>query len=69
MCPGRHFAKQEILLTVAMLISKFEIEFVEWVRVDDGKPAGREPRDDTRQAGAGGMHPDVDMKVRMTRVW
>ncbi|KAK4443538.1 cholesterol 7-alpha-monooxygenase 4 [Podospora aff. communis PSN243] len=69
MCPGRHFAKQEILLTVAMLLSKFEIEFVEWVRVDDGKPAGRAPRDDTRQAGAGGMHPDVDMKVRMTRVW
>ena len=52
-----------------MLISKFECEFVEWVRVEDGKPAERGPRDNTRYVGAGGMHPDVDMKVRMKRVW
>lgn len=29
MCPGRHLAKQEILVTMAILISKFDLELVQ----------------------------------------
>lgn len=67
-CPGRHFAKQEILLTVAILLSRFEFEFVEWVTMD-GKKSDRPPRNNSKWEGAGGLPPDVDMKVRMKRVW
>jgi len=68
-CPGRHFAKQEIMLTIAILVSKFDWEFVEWVKMDDGTPAGRPPRNDPRYTGAAGVPPDVDMKVRLKRRW
>ncbi|KAK0612182.1 cytochrome P450 [Immersiella caudata] len=68
MCPGRHFAKQEIMLTVAMLVSKFEFEFVEWVK-KDGTRSDRPPKNDSRYEASGGMPPDVDMKVRMKRIW
>lgn len=27
-CPGRHFAKRQIMLTLAMLVSRFDVEFV-----------------------------------------
>lgn len=68
MRPGRHFAKQEILLTIAMLLSGFEFEFVEWVTMD-GRESDRPPRNNPKYEGAGCMPPDGDMKVRMKRVW
>jgi len=67
-CPGRHFAKQEIMLTIAILASKFDYEFVEWVKMD-GTPSDRPPRNDTKYAGAAGVPPDVDIKVRLKRRW
>jgi cytochrome P450 len=36
MCPGRTFAKQEVLGAVAVLLLNFDIEFVEFV-----KPSGQ----------------------------
>jgi len=44
--PGRHFEKQEILLTIAMLVSRFEFEFMEWM-VLDGETAERPSKNDT----------------------
>lgn len=67
-CPGRHFAKQEIFMVVAVLLSKFDVEFVEWTMMDGAK-ADRPALDDERFAGAAGMPPDRDMKVRLTRRW
>lgn len=67
-CPGRHFAKNEIMLTVAALASKFDWEFVGWVN-KDGTEANRAPRNDPRYLGAAGVPPDVDMKVRVKRLW
>jgi hypothetical protein len=58
----------EILLKIAMLVSKFEFEFVEWVGLD-GEKSERPPKNDTRHEGAGAMPSHVDMKVRMKRIW
>ena len=66
-CPGRHFAKQEIMLTIAMLASKFEYEFVSWVDIGSGIPSDRPPINDPKYAGAAGVPPDRDMKVRVKR--
>jgi len=68
MCPGRFFAKQEIIMSLAMLIARFEIEFVEWV-MPDGSPSDRPGANDMRYAGALAMPPDRDMKVRWKRLW
>ncbi|KAI0105077.1 cytochrome P450 [Nemania sp. FL0031] len=65
-CPGRHFAKQEILLAIATLVSKFNFEFVEWVG-SDGSPSQTPPRDDRNFAGFIAMHPDKDIKVGLTK--
>ncbi|KAM7196610.1 Cytochrome P450 [Rhypophila sp. PSN 637] len=67
-CPGRHFAKQEILLAVASIVTRFDIEFVEWTRMD-GTNSDREARDDPKACGAGCRPPDRDMKVRWKRLW
>lgn len=37
LCPGRHFAKEEILLSVAMMCSMFDIELLG----SGGKKGGR----------------------------
>ena len=63
MCPGRHFAKQEIMLAIAVLVTKFDMEFVEWTMPDGGK-SDRPPLDDRRFAGFIAMSPDRDVKVR-----
>jgi cytochrome P450 len=34
MCPGRHFAKLEIMGTLALLVTRFDIEVVGWVKHD-----------------------------------
>ena len=33
-CPGRFFAKHEILAAVAMVVTAFDLEFVKYVRLD-----------------------------------
>lgn len=67
-CPGRHFAKREILMAVAIVVAKFDLQFVEWVNTD-GSPSDRPAISDPRYAGAGTMPPDRDMKVRWRRQW
>ena len=65
MCPGRHFAKQEVLLTVAALLTSFDIDFVEWTK-PDGSRSDRGPGNDETYAGT--MPPDRDAKIRLTRL-
>lgn len=67
-CPGRHFAKQEIIITLGLVISKFDLEFVEWTKLD-GSPSDRPAQDNEDYAGAEAMPPDRDMKIRWKRVW
>jgi len=56
------------MLTVAILASKFDWEFLGWVN-KDGTEAKRPPRNDPRYLGAGGVPLDLDMKVRVKRLW
>lgn len=62
-CPGRRLAKSEILTTVALVVSLFDIEFVGWTN-SDGSPSSREAQSDLRFSGAGAMPPDRDMILR-----
>jgi hypothetical protein len=64
MCPGRHFAKQEILLAVAIMVTKFDIEFVGWRNLD-GTKSDRPAEDDKRYAGFIAMSPDREMEIRL----
>lgn len=63
MCPGRHFAKQEILLAVAVLVTEYELEFAKWEQLD-GSESDREALDDKRFAGFIAMSPDREMVLR-----
>ncbi|KAI0972959.1 cytochrome P450 [Xylaria arbuscula] len=65
-CPGRHFVKQEILMAVAVLITKFDMELVEWIKMD-GTKSDREAQDDLAYGGVIAMPPDRDMKIRLRR--
>lgn len=56
-CPGREFAKQEIILSVAMLCSAFDIEIM---------TAG-EPKSDMRYYGLGGAHPTKKIQFKIRR--
>ncbi|KAF3767173.1 cytochrome P450 [Cryphonectria parasitica EP155] len=67
-CPGRVFAKQEILMTLAALITRFDIEFVEWTH-PDGSKSDRPAQNDESYIGAVGIPPDRDMRVRWKRLW
>ncbi|KAK8041297.1 cytochrome P450 [Apiospora phragmitis] len=68
MCPGRQFARLEILITVALLVSKFDIEFLEWT-FPDGRKSDRPGKPDESVMGSGVLRPDRDMKVRWKRLW
>jgi len=68
MCPGRFFAKQEIAITLAMLVAKFDVEFVEWT-ILDGLPSDRVARNDATRTGSVGVPPDRDMKLRWKKLW
>ncbi|KAK4201019.1 putative cytochrome P450 E-class, group IV [Triangularia verruculosa] len=67
-CPGRHFAKQEIMLTTAIIVARFDLELVEWVN-KDGSSSSRPAKNDDKYAGAASVPPDREMKVRFTRRW
>jgi len=66
MCPGRHFAKQEIMLAIAVFVTKFDIEFMEWT-MPDGSKSDRPPQDDRRFAGFIARSPDRDVMVRLRK--
>lgn len=66
MCPGRHLAKFEILTTIALVVSRFDIELVGWIN-PDGSPSHRAAECDIRFCGAGAMPPDREMKIRWMR--
>jgi hypothetical protein len=66
-CPGRHFAKQEIMATVALILLTFDIELEEYVKMD-GSKSDRGPKDDPWYCGTAAMPPDRDMKLRWTKV-
>ncbi|KAK3390639.1 cytochrome P450 [Podospora didyma] len=68
MCPGRHFAKQEIMVAVAMLVSRFDFEFVEWTNMD-GTRSDRPARNNEKYSGAASVPPDRDLRLRWKRLW
>ncbi|OTB17450.1 hypothetical protein K445DRAFT_74002 [Daldinia sp. EC12] len=68
MCPGRNLAKQEIILVIAMIITRFDVDFIEWAEMD-GSPSKRPAHNDPRYAGAGAVPPDREMKIRWKRLW
>ncbi|GAP88932.1 putative cytochrome p450 family protein [Rosellinia necatrix] len=68
MCAGRLFANAEILLAVAMVISRFDIEFVQWIK-DDGSPSERPAQDNVAYANAVAAPPDRDIRVKWKRMW
>jgi len=67
MCPGRHFAKQEIMSTIAIMVTTFDIEMIEWVTYDGKAKSDRPAQDNLKYSGAAALPPDRDMKVRWTR--
>lgn len=68
LCPGRHFAKREIMMAVAIIVAKFDIEFMGWVQ-SDGSRSDRPAFNDQKYAGAAAVPPDRDMKIRWRRAW
>lgn len=59
-CPGRHFAKQEMMATVAVMLHEFEIELA-----DPG--SARKARPDMAVFPAGTLGPDRKVPVRLRR--
>lgn len=59
MCPGRHFAKQEIIGTLALLLTHYEIELRE--------PTKGAPECDMRFFPFGGLPPTKQIPFRMRR--
>ncbi|KAI4227187.1 MAG: hypothetical protein LQ349_006761 [Xanthoria aureola] len=59
MCPGRHFAKQEMVSSLAMMLTLFDIEMV--------NPKGKIPENDLVGYGFGALWPKQPMPVRLRR--
>lgn len=67
MCPGRFFAKQEILVAVGVMIVRFDIEMIGYIE-RDGKNSERGPEPDVKNAGSGALLPDRDIMVRLRKL-
>ncbi|KAI9743465.1 MAG: hypothetical protein M1818_002777 [Claussenomyces sp. TS43310] len=65
-CPGRFFAKHEILSAVAMMVTRFEFEFVKYVHLD-GRDSDRGPGME-RAESRGIVSLDRDVVVKMRKV-
>ncbi|KAK8066879.1 hypothetical protein PG997_013626 [Apiospora hydei] len=65
-CSGQGFAKHEIPLVVGLMVTKFDLEFVGWIK-HDGSASDRPAKDDAAYANAVAALPDRDMKVRLRR--
>lgn len=63
MCPRCPFPKQEILLAVAVMVTEFDIEFVEW-KNPDGSKSDRPAQRDKRFAGFIAISPNCEMDIR-----
>ncbi len=55
-------------MTVASVVARFDVEFVEWTKLD-GTPSDRPAQNDALHAGEAAMPPDREMKVRWKRLW
>jgi len=66
MCPGRHFAKREIITAMSMLVLSFDIELEGYVH-KDGTKSDRGPKNDPWYCGTAAMPPDRDLKLRWRR--
>ena len=70
MCPGRVFARQEVLGAVALVLLNYDIEFKEYVG-SNGKARGTDvkgiPRPKKQYSGSGVVSLDGDIKVRIRR--
>jgi cytochrome P450 len=73
MCPGRTFAKQEVLGAVAVLLLNFDIEFVKFVKpsgqdyISAGQGADGFPKLKNGFAGNVVVGLEGDMKIKMTK--
>lgn len=73
MCPGRTFARQEVLGAVAMVLLKFEVKMIEFVRekngscIGRGRGAGGFPTLKKGYAGNNVVGLDGDMRVLIRR--
>lgn len=65
-CPGRVFARQEMMAAVAMMLLTFDFEVVEYVD-DKGKETKSFPGLRDTYPGSVVMNPSGDMKVRIRR--
>ncbi|TEA20896.1 25-hydroxycholesterol 7-alpha-hydroxylase [Colletotrichum sidae] len=68
MCPGRHFTKQEILLTLATLVARSDMELVEWTHMD-GTRSDRAAKDNEKYFLNAAVPPDRDVKIWWKRLW
>lgn len=73
-CPGRLFAKQEILAAVARALVGFEFEFVDWVERGTERVVGKKgvdgrgfPGHKKGYVGSGVMTMEWDARVRVRR--
>lgn len=73
MCPGRTFAKQEVLGSIALLLLNFDVECIEFVKktktrtVGAGRDAARFPRLKEGFSGNVVVGLDGDMRVKIRR--
>ena len=63
-CPGRYYAKQEILAAVALLLASFDFEILHFVNKDDSK-SSRGPEVGSEARGVARI--DRDLLVKMKR--
>jgi hypothetical protein len=54
-------------MTAALLVTKLDIEFVQWTMFD-GKASDRAAQNETHFCGTGSAPPDRDMKIRIKRI-
>ena len=72
-CPGRHFARQEVVAIVAILLTNFDVEFLSFVERDEkgvkdlGRGAEKFPRMAKALPGNQVMGLKGDMRVRIKR--
>ncbi|SPQ26358.1 4dadea4c-6e56-455e-b989-cac76d900c1f [Thermothielavioides terrestris] len=59
-CPGRHLAKQEMLVAVAVMMREFEIELLD-------PASARKARPDAKAFASGAIAPDRKLPVRVRR--
>ncbi|KAK2051058.1 hypothetical protein LY76DRAFT_677561 [Colletotrichum caudatum] len=68
-CSERHFAKQEIMMSIAMLVARFDVDFVECTTLDGALPSVRPAENGPLFVGTAAVPPDRDMKVGLRRLW